>query len=92
LGETDNLGQQYLSGGEVMTVHEFDDTMRQFVKHQPFFPFVVELNDGAQILIDHPRVAFGGGGAGFISSNDELIDFRCEQVRAIRVAVHESKP
>ncbi len=48
-----------------MTVEEFDQTMRSFVKRQPFMPFVVELLNGNQIVVPFPEVGFGGGWPAF---------------------------
>jgi hypothetical protein len=65
-----------------MTAEEFDQTMRSFVKRQPFAPFVVELLNGERIVVPFPEVAFGGGVAGFRSDEDGLVDFTNAQVRS----------
>jgi hypothetical protein len=70
-----------------MDVVSFDSTILRLLRQEPFHPFVVELNDGRLIEITHPRIAVGGGGAGFISPEGELVDFNCEDVRTIRPLV-----
>jgi hypothetical protein len=70
-----------------MDAASFDSTILRFLRQEPFHPFVVELNDGRLIEIVHPRLAMGGGGAAFISPEDELVEFNCEEVRAIRPLV-----
>ena len=75
-----------------MDIQQFEDTLRLFTRGETFQPFVVEMLDGSLIEVDNPGVVFGFGAAGFISRNDELVDFRCENVRAIRQAAHEAAP
>ena len=75
-----------------MNNEEFEETLRRFLRHKPFFPFVVELVDGRLIEIDSPKLVFGGGGASFFTPNYELVEFECEEVRAIRSAVPEAVP
>jgi hypothetical protein len=70
-----------------MDAEAFDTTLLRFLRRQPFHPFVVELNDGRFIDITRPRLAMGGGGASFISPEDELVEINCEDVRAIRPLV-----
>ena len=60
---------------------EFDRTLRQFLGSDPFIPFFVEMNDGERILIKHPELAFGGGGAAFFDPREgTLVDFSHQQV------------
>jgi hypothetical protein len=54
---------------------------------EPFQPFVVELLDGRVIEIDHPKLVFGGGAASFLTPTYELVEFVCEDIRAIRPVV-----
>jgi hypothetical protein len=70
-----------------MTPEQFDQTLRQFLNHKPFEPFVVELLDGRNIEIVRPKLAFGGGSAGFLTPEFDLVEFSCEEVRAIRPLV-----
>ena len=68
-----------------MTQEAFEDSLRSFLRREPFQQFVVELLDGQRILIDLPHtVAMGGGGACFISPDYDMHTFACEQVRDIR--------
>lgn len=70
-----------------MNAEVFEKTMRSFLRYTPFQPFVVELNEGQEILIDDPRaVALSGSGtgsAGYIGT-DEVYMFAAERVRGIR--------
>lgn len=74
----------------MLNPEEFDRTMRQWLSKDHFVPFVVELDDGRQILISEPSVAFGGGGAGFIDPVDgALIDITCDHVVGFHAAGQE---
>jgi hypothetical protein len=72
-----------------MNAEVFEQTMRSFLRQMPFESFVVELEEGEDILIDDPHaVALGGGGsggAGYIGPKD-IYMFSAEQVRDIRGA------
>lgn len=72
-----------------MRQQEFEDYLRHFLHQEPFQPFVVEMVDGRVLLVEQPRVAFGGGGAGYVTPAEELVLFECEEVRDIRQATHE---
>jgi hypothetical protein len=59
----------------------FDETLRQLLQRDKFVPFVVQLEHGSSILIRQPVLAFGGGAASFIDSDDgALVGFTHEQV------------
>jgi hypothetical protein len=70
-----------------MNAEQFEQTLREYLRREPFQPFVVELVDGGVIAIDHPKVAIGGGGASFFTPSHDLVDFECENVRAIRPTI-----
>ncbi|MBY0230889.1 MAG: hypothetical protein K2W96_16510 [Gemmataceae bacterium] len=72
-----------------MTVEEFEAALTGFIHREPFVPFVVELNDGSIIEVDHPGVAFNGPAAVFMTDKTELVSFRHDSTRAIREAVPE---
>ncbi|HEY2911418.1 MAG TPA: hypothetical protein VGI99_14300 [Gemmataceae bacterium] len=66
--------------------NEFDATLRRFIQAPKFLPFVVELDDGRRILIRHPAVAFGGGGALTIDPDDGgFVDFTHENVKSFHI-------
>ena len=71
-----------------MIAEVFEDTIRSFIRRRPFQPFVVELEEGQQILIDDPRaVALSGGGtggAGYIGP-DEIHMISSDRVRTIHL-------
>ena len=69
-----------------MEMESFENQLRQFLRREPFQPFVVELLDGQVVAINEPNLVMGGGGAAFISPDYELVEFACENVEAIRPA------
>jgi undecaprenyl-diphosphatase len=69
-----------------MNAEQFEQTLRQFLRREPFQPFVVELIDGRVIPIEDPKVVIGGGAAAFLTP-DALVEFVCEDVQAIRPVV-----
>jgi hypothetical protein len=69
-----------------VTPEQFDETLRQFLRREPFEPFVVERLDGTVVEVKIPKLAFGGGVAGFISEEDGIVSFDHDQVRTIRPA------
>lgn len=74
-----------------MTKNEFQNGLRQLLKSDPFFPFVVELNDGGRIVIKKPRLAFNDEGASFIDSTDgALVEFEADQVKRFTVLTPET--
>ena len=68
----------------------FEETLRGFLRREPFLPFVVELETGEQILVEEPTVAFADGFAGYFSPAYDITEFTCEQVRDIRLLAQET--
>lgn len=69
---------------------EFEAILRQRLSADAFVPFFVELDDGRRILIRLPALAFGGGSAAFIDSEDgALVDFSHEHVNGFLTAGRE---
>jgi hypothetical protein len=73
----------------MMTQQNFEQTLRDFLHRQPFMPIVVELESGEQILIAEATLAFSDGFAGYLSPKFDLREFRCEEVRDIRLVTNE---
>lgn len=73
-----------------MDIQEFDNQLCQLKRREPFQPFEVELMDGRVIQILFPRLAINWGGATFVSDDDELVDFQCDQVRSIHPMLSEA--
>ena len=73
-----------------MELEVFQETLRSFIRREPFVPFVVELLNGEQIVVAEPTVAFNGGFAGYFSPSYDILEFRCEQVQAIRLLSREA--
>jgi hypothetical protein len=74
-----------------MNAEQFKQTLRQFIRREPFRPFVVELTDGRVVEVDRPPV-LGGGGASFLTGAYDLVEFASADVRAIREAAPETAP
>ncbi|HZT83427.1 MAG TPA: hypothetical protein VFA26_24565 [Gemmataceae bacterium] len=74
-----------------MTHDDFEKTCMAFKYRQPPQAFVVELCDGRQILLADPRgLVFNPPAVGYLSPDDELVNFSCEQVRAFSRLVPET--
>lgn len=68
----------------------FDETLRQMLRKDAFVPFFVQLENGQRILIRQPVLAFGGGSASFIDSEDgTLVGFTHKQVIGFSAAGQE---
>lgn len=61
----------------------FESTLRKYLRSKPFHPFQVELIDGQVIVVENPSLAMGGGAASMFTQ-DNFIEFACEEVRDIR--------
>jgi hypothetical protein len=66
-----------------MTVKQVEEKLTELVHHEPFVPFVVELNDGESLVIPHPP-AFDENGAVYFAMDGGLVDFWFKNVRSIR--------
>jgi hypothetical protein len=65
-----------------MTKEEFHARLLEFLQHQPFAPFVVELRDGRRLIVRQPPVVFSDGAASFIDPEDgALVDFFHDEVQ-----------
>ncbi|HZT80950.1 MAG TPA: hypothetical protein VFA26_12035 [Gemmataceae bacterium] len=76
-----------------MTLDDFEKTYMAFKYRKPPQPFVVELKDGRQVLITNPKgLVFNPPAVGYLSPQDGLVNFSCEEVRAFRALVPEKAP
>ena len=73
-----------------MTPEQVEEKVIELIHRDPFVPFVLELIDGQQLEITHPRLAINGGGAVFIGPDGGLVDFEFKTVRAIHVVRGEA--
>ena len=71
-----------------MNVDQFERELKTNKHRNPFRPFLVVLKDGRTIFVDEPAIAFDGGRAAFIGS-DEIEVFDCEDVKEFRLAQEE---
>ena len=70
--------------------NQFDQTLKKLLQKDNFSPFWVELSDGQRIFVRQPVLAFGGGAASFIDSEDgALVGFTHDQVVGFHRADHE---
>jgi hypothetical protein len=67
-----------------MTPAEFTETLRSFLRKEPFVPFPVELVHGESFTVDRPdAVSLGGGAAGFLADNGEIYFFDWKNTRIL---------
>jgi hypothetical protein len=64
----------------------FAQTLHTFLHRQPFTPFLVELENGARVYIDVPKVVHKNGEVVFTDPQDGPIEFLCAEVRDLREA------
>jgi hypothetical protein len=70
--------------GPGMEYNEFQTTMRQFLRRQPFEPFVIELTDGRRLLAASRGGASFAGRFGFAFPPESgYVRFTCDQVARI---------
>jgi hypothetical protein len=68
----------------MMTIEEFEGTLRALIRREPFEPFEVELLDGERFVVDRPdAVGFNGGAAGFIGPDGTIHFFNNEEVHSL---------
>ncbi len=70
-----------------MTTEHFEETLRQFIRQEPFQPFVVELINGRVIEVNYPQLVFAGGAASFFTPAYDFVEFTCEETREIHQKV-----
>jgi hypothetical protein len=68
-----------------MKKEDFEHTLRALLRAEPFQPFIVDLENGKQVHISQPTVAFNDGFAGYLNPAYELVEFACEDVRQIHL-------
>lgn len=68
----------------MISVKQFDETLRGLARREPFVPFVVELEGGKSLTIPGRPIVFCDGAATHITPNFEMIEFTNDQVVAIR--------
>jgi hypothetical protein len=67
-------------------IERFDTLLSKFKRQEPFLPFVVEMNDGRIIRINHPSIGINPPYACYTTPELEMHDFFCDEVRDIRAA------
>ncbi len=68
-----------------MSADDFQGTIRDKLSHEPFEPFVVELNDGNRIEFDRPNsLAVRGGLAGGFAKGGKIVIIEAANVKQVR--------
>lgn len=68
-----------------MTIKQIEEKVIELKRREPFVPFVFEMMDGHQVEVLHPGIAINETGAGFIGTEDAIVDVEFKNVRAIRL-------
>jgi hypothetical protein len=73
-----------------MTAEQFEQTVRAFLRREPFQPFTIVLAGGDRVEVDQPEfVALAGGAGGYINPAGEPIFFDCDGVLEILLTTSE---
>ena len=67
-----------------MSIKELEEQVIQLKHQRPFRPFEVELKDGQVIEIRQSNLCINETGAGYLSKDDEIVDFNFADVRELR--------
>jgi hypothetical protein len=73
-----------------MSKYDFERQLRDLLGRKPFEPFVIIVDDGRNIFVDEPAVAFNAGRAGFIPHEGPVEFFDCENVLGFRSGSQET--
>lgn len=68
-----------------MTPEQVEKKVIELIYREPFMPFVVEMTNGENLEVPHPRLAINGGGAVFFGPDGGLVDFEFKRVQSIRI-------
>ena len=74
-----------------MNTRELEEQVIQLKHRRPFRPFEVELNDGQIIEIRQSNLCINETGAGYLSKDDEIVDFNFADVRELRPLKRKTK-
>lgn len=55
---------------------EFENTLRQFLDHKPFQPFIIEQHEGGQVLVAHRKAIGSVGGDSALYFGPDDTEFR----------------
>jgi hypothetical protein len=71
-------------GDAIMEAEKFDRSVKAFIQRTPFRSFVIELQSGTQVEIDHPgAIVSRAGTAIFVSAGGEPTVFDHEGVARV---------
>ena len=68
-----------------MSREDVESTLLEFLRQEPFQPFVIDLADGRRLEIDDRCLAMNGGGATFLTPDYLVEEFWFNEVREIRL-------
>jgi hypothetical protein len=75
-----------------MTSDQFETTMREYLRRNPFEPFVVRTDSNQLIIIDKPQaVALAAGGAGYLGA-EQIHFIESSNVLEIRALNTQAAP
>ena len=67
-----------------MMASEFTSSFRDCLESKPFVPFVVELRDGSNFVVEEPEaIALGDGQGAYVSPDGEINLFEYHGVREV---------
>jgi hypothetical protein len=70
-----------------MSREDVESTLLEFLRREPFQPFVIDLADGRRLEIDDRCLAINGGGATFLTPGYLIEDFWFDDVQNIQPLV-----
>ena len=78
-------------GRMAMKTQEFEEQIIQFIHQKPFRPFAVEMSDGRIVEVKRPSLVINGGGAGYFSEDEEIVDIEFNEIRSLSPLKRKAK-
>jgi hypothetical protein len=75
----------------MMTPPEFEKKLAALLDREPFQPFIVEYDHGERFEVAEPYVSRSGGSAGYITADQKLYLFDCQNVRQFLLTPSEAR-
>jgi hypothetical protein len=73
-----------------MTQTQFEETVRRYLYHKPYIPFIIDLVDGRSFVIDGQGLSFNNGFVCYFDPDYQFNEFTCAEVKAIRAVTLET--
>ena len=75
-----------------MKKQDFQRTIEEYVRREPFHPFTIELSTGEQIVVRDPKsLMCQGGAAAYVPADGDLTLFDYHAVREVEIAGQSSR-